>query len=368
MPKVKEKLDSLQIVRAVAALLVLFAHIDIFSNAVLNSGFLFGIFRLGGGAGVDLFFVLSGFIITFIHRQDIGKKAKSVSYLIKRFARIYPAYWAVNLIIIPLHFLFPQFGAGDETQLNKIIDSLLLLPQMNAPIVHAAWSLTNEVYFYLIFSLLIFIGFRKLLPLLILIIIGTSLESFFSLRGTDIFPDPYVKLIFSYYNIEFLLGCLGAYLVTKYKIKQRKTLLLSGIIIFLLMVVYEKFKGDVESLRVYVYGIPSFFIITALSSYELNKLIKIPDRWFPKLLVFLGDASFSIYITHQLLISGIGRTLLSFGFIERFGIFVTLTVITTSTLLIGSIFHVIIEKPLWYYTRGKLLSFFKRFNTIKSQG
>lgn len=358
MPPIREKLDSLQIIRAVAMLLVLFAHIDIFSNAILNSGFLFGIFRLGGGAGVDLFFVLSGFIITFIHHQDIGKKTKSVSYLIKRFARIYPTYWAVNMIIIPLHFLFPQFGAGDETNPYKIINSVLLLPQTQAPIIHAAWSLTNEVYFYLMFGLLIFIGFRRILPLIILIIIGTFLESFFFLRGTDVFLDPYVKLIFSYYNIEFLLGCLSAYLVTKYKIKQRKTLLLSGIIIFLLMIVYERFKGDVESLRVYVYGIPSFLIITALSSSELNNLLQIPKKLFPRLLVFLGDASFSIYITHQLLISGIGRTLLASGFTERFGMFITLTIIAISTLLIGSIFHIIIEKPLWHSTKIKLLSLY----------
>lgn len=356
MTQEKDRLASLQIVRAVAMLLVLFAHIDIFSNAVLNSAFLFGIFRLGGGAGVDLFFVLSGFIITFIHRQDIGRKAKSVSYLIKRFTRIYPAYWIVNMIIIPIHFLFPQFGAGDERNFRKIIDSLLLLPQTNAPVVHAAWSLTNEVYFYLLFGLLIFIGFKKMLPLIILILIGTFIESFFSLSGINIFPDPKIKLIFSYYNIEFLLGCLSAFLITKYKINQRKVLLTIGIAFFLFMVIYERFMGDIESLRVYVYGIPSFFIITALSSYELNKFIKIPDKWFPRLLVFLGNASFSIYITHQLLISGIGRTLLASGFPERFGIFITLTVITLSTLYIGCIFHLKIEKPLWYYTRTKLLT------------
>ena len=363
MPQIREKLDSLQIVRAVAMLLVLFAHIDIFSNAVLESPFLFGIFRLGGGAGVDLFFVLSGFIITFIHGQEIGKKYKSIPYLIKRFTRIYPTYWMVNMIIIPLHFVFPQFGIGDETNPHKIFYSLLLLPDLHAPIIHASWSLSNEVYFYLMFGLLIFIGFKKILPLLIIILIGTFIESFFSLGGIDIFSDPGLKLIFSYYNIEFLLGCLGAYLVTKHRITQRKILLITGITFFLLAVIYEKMWGDVERFRVYVYGIPSFFIITALSSYELNKFLQIPNKLLPKLLIFLGDASFSIYIVHQLLISGIGRTLLASGFTERFGIFITLITITVSTLAIGCIFHLKVEKLLWYFTRAKLLSL---YNTRKA--
>lgn len=360
MPLIKEKLESLQLIRAVAMLLVLFAHIDIFSNAVLKTGFFFGIFRLGGGAGVDLFFVLSGFVITFIHRQDIGKKTKSVIYLIKRFTRIYPTYWVVNLIIIPIHFLFPYFGAGDETKVSKIITSLSLYPDHTAPIVHAGWTLSNEVYFYIMFGLLIAAGFKKFLPVLFVIIPGTFIQSYFFLQGSAtgnaVFQNPLLKLIFSYYNIEFLLGCLSAYLVTRYKIKLRKTLLFLGISLFLLMVFYERFYGDVDSLRVYVYGIPSFLIITALSSYELNKLLQIPKKLLPELFIFLGDASFSIYITHQLLISAVGRSLLKIGFMSTFGTFLTLGVITITTLTIGCLFHLKIEKPLWYLTRKKLLT------------
>lgn len=358
-----EKLESLQIIRAVAMLMVLFAHVDIFSGFVLNSTFLFSVFRLGGGAGVDLFFVLSGFIITFVHQKDIGSKSKSIPYLIKRFTRIYPAYWAVNLIIIPLHFLFPQFGAGDERQLQKIFDSVLLLPQTHAPIVHAAWSLTNEVYFYLLFGLLIFIGFKKMLPLLVIILVGTFFESFFALSQIDIFPNPWIKLIFSYYNIEFALGCLAAFLITRYKINQRKTFLISGITLFFLMVIYEWLQGDILSLRVYLYGIPSFLIITSLSSYELNDpkiLLKIAGNNIWRLLKFLGDASFSIYITHQLLISAIGRTLISSGFVNRFGEFITLFIITTATIVLGCAFHILIEKPLLLLSRNKLLSLYNK--------
>lgn len=365
------KFDSLQIIRALAMLLVLFAHIDIFSNAVLKSPYIFGLFRLWGGAGVDLFFVLSGFIITFIHKKDIGKKAKSVSYLIKRFTRIYPTYWVVNLIIIPIHFLMPQFGAGDETHFHKILTSIFLFPDNTAPIVHAGWTLSNEVYFYLMFGLLITLGFKKFIPLMLIIIIGTFVQSLIFLqgyvKGNEVFPNPLIKLIFSYYNIEFLLGCISAYLVTKYKIHYRKFLLILGITIFIFIGFYEWIKGDVESFRVYLYGIPSFFIITGLSSIEINnpkallslaqkKLLQIPNKYLITLLVFLGDASFSIYVTHQLLISSIGRTLLTLGFTNIFGMIITLIVITIFTLIMGCIFHLLVEKPLWNYSKKRLLS------------
>lgn len=356
-PKNTNKLNSLQIVRAVAMLLVLFIHLDVFSTQVFNSPFLFGFFMPSGDAGVNIFFVLSGFIIYYVHRQDIGKKIKFLPYLIKRFSRIYPAYWLVNMIIIPLHFLFPQFGAGNETQVHNIIFSTLLLPQTHAPIIHAAWSLSNEVFFYSIFSLLILFGPRRILPLIIFLILGTSLNIYFSFKNEVINPNPFLNVMFSYHNFEFLLGILSAHLVIKNKVSHQKVLLTLGTILLTLMIILEKKLGDLSNLRLFGYGIPAFLIILSLSSTELKKSLTIPKIFFPKLLL-IGDASFSIYITHQLLISAAGRSLLTLGAVKILGPFASIMIVAIVTVLIGCVFHFRIEKPLIHYSRTKLLRWY----------
>lgn len=357
-----KKLESLQMVRAFAMLMVLFIHIDAFSARILGQSFLSGIFMPSGDSGVNIFFVLSGFIIFFVHKDDVGKKIKFLPYLIKRFSRIYPTYWLVTLILIPLHFLLPQFGAGNEREAKNIIFSLLLLPQTHAPIIHAAWSLSHEIFFYLMFSLAIILSLKTMMPFIFFIVLGSALSTVYSLQGIIIFENPFHNLIFSYHNFEFLLGCLSAYLVFKYKIRGKKLLFGTGLIILFAMIIFERINGDMSALRLFGYGIPAFLIITALTSYELKNKLVLPKSFIPKLFLILGDASFSIYITHQLLISGIGRTLMSTGLADIIGPSATITIVTIFTLSAGCIFHYKIEKPLLYHSRKKLLSLYNISN------
>src|SRR5712691_10367510 len=94
MRKGDERISSLQALRAVAALLVLAHHTSerIFQNYTpLNIGF----------AGVDLFFVLSGFVIFLAHHEELGHPDKLGRYAWRRFVRIYPTYIIVTLISLP---------------------------------------------------------------------------------------------------------------------------------------------------------------------------------------------------------------------------------------------------------------------------
>jgi|Napbiome12C3dose_1001474.scaffolds.fasta_scaffold00008_90 peptidoglycan/LPS O-acetylase OafA/YrhL len=359
-----KKLDSLQMVRAIAMLMVLFIHLDAFSTRIFNYPVFSGFLMPGGDAGVNIFFVLSGFIIFYVHKGDIGKRVKFFPYLIKRFSRIYPTYWAANLLIIPLHFLLPQFGLGDEREARTIIYSLLLLPQSHAPIIHAAWSLSNEIFFYLMFSLSIIFKFKRIFPLVFLILLGTIFNIFYSLQGITVFQDPFLNLIFSYHNFEFLLGCFSAYLIVKHNIRLKKMLLFIGSILILSMIVIERFYGDLGALRLLGYGIPAFFVLTSLGAHEIRDKLKVPGFLLPKALLLLGDASFSIYITHQLFISGIGRVLKSIGLVNLIGPLPVVIIIGIFTILAGLIFHLKIEKPLLYFSRVKLLALYHISNKL----
>lgn len=100
-----KRLNLIQVFRGLAAVLVVFAHTDLIYNQNLNQDFLFKITTFGG-SGVDFFFVLSGFIMFYIHQKDIGHQNKLGIFLFKRFTRVYPLYWIILTSKILSSFIF----------------------------------------------------------------------------------------------------------------------------------------------------------------------------------------------------------------------------------------------------------------------
>ena len=110
-PAPRPRLDSLQVFRGVAALLVVLHHAGTFSVGHFGAPFL-GNALDWGASGVDFFFVLSGFIIYFIHRPDLGRPERLRGFALKRLVRVYPIYWVACGVVIPLYFLSPGMGPG----------------------------------------------------------------------------------------------------------------------------------------------------------------------------------------------------------------------------------------------------------------
>ena len=136
----RQKLEGLQVARGVAAMLVAAFHTTIQLQKKFDFRFAFDDFRFGH-AGVDLFFVVSGFIILHVHRRDIGKRERLGVYVAKRAGRIYPVYWVVLATILPVFFLVPSLGEGYERNLTVIIKSWLLVPQQHFPVLGVVWTL-----------------------------------------------------------------------------------------------------------------------------------------------------------------------------------------------------------------------------------
>src|ERR1700733_9666444 len=160
----KKHLDGIQSCRAVAALLVVVYH-----NAIIYFPLYTGLFDLKtqfrsggpsffdfGHAGVDFFFVLSGFIILWVHQADIGRPDRFSRYFWRRTIRIYPTYWVVLALLLPIYFIRPDMGGGYERDPSEILQSFLLFPQAHLPIVPASWTLSHELLFYAIFAVLLF--------------------------------------------------------------------------------------------------------------------------------------------------------------------------------------------------------------------
>jgi peptidoglycan/LPS O-acetylase OafA/YrhL len=171
LPAPTFRLDSLQLLRAVAALLVLLYHLatmGVYGWIAADGSPLLplGFFAAIGFAGVDLFFVISGVVMVVTCFDRFGQPGEAIAFLKRRIVRIYPLYWIVTAAVLALCWLRPELAARDKTGAAAILASLVLWPQTDFPIVAVGWTLVYEMYFYLVFAVIIAAPRRMLPPLL----------------------------------------------------------------------------------------------------------------------------------------------------------------------------------------------------------
>jgi exopolysaccharide production protein ExoZ len=334
----RQILYTLQSLRGIAALLVLLHHTTFLIKEAFNLQYIGGIFYQTGEYGVDFFFVLSGFIIFYSHYKDLGSK-RLATYFNKRFTRVYPIYWIVTLPIIPMLYLFPNLGAqGTETQVSVILKSIFLFPNETPPILGVAWTLTHEVFFYLAFGLIFILLKPKYSIPVAITWLSITLASFSNLLSIENYF--LLDFVFSKFNLEFILGMICAYLVIKNKIFYPKIMLLSGTFLFILSGINVKlmfFPID----RVISFGIPAFILVLGAASLDISSKIRIP-----KMLLFLGDASYSIYLTHYPVTLIIAKVFTILGLSNALHPFILMNLIALLTLASGCLFYIMIEKPL----------------------
>lgn len=166
---------SLQGGRAVAATLVVLYHLGPAISAAKYFGCceMLAIAFSFGDAGVEFFFVLSGFIILSAHKGDISKPEMLPIYIKKRFARIYPTYWIVFISTFVLAIAWSATRNSVPHDLVILLKALFLIPQdsrlvgsMGAPVIGVAWTLQYEMFFYCFFGILILNRWLALLVVL----------------------------------------------------------------------------------------------------------------------------------------------------------------------------------------------------------
>jgi len=154
---------SVQTGRALAALLVVLFHLGmIFEDPrYFNVPWAATPFQFGE-AGVEFFFVLSGFIIASAHAGDISRPSRLIPYLQRRMIRIYPPYWIVFALVCLLSLPVESMRAALPTDSATLARAWMLFPQGDAvvrgtgsPVLVVAWTLRYEILFYLFFALFI---------------------------------------------------------------------------------------------------------------------------------------------------------------------------------------------------------------------
>ena len=329
---------------------MVFAH----ANLLVNSEMMGGAF-IPGYSGVDIFFVLSGFIISYRHLNDLGHPSKFKPYVTKRALRILPAYWLYTAFVVlcafTISFLF-NYNILPWTKIDAshILGSFLFFPtdiiNNAAPVLPVAWTLTYEVMFYAIFGLAIALpakAFKYIATTWLVLILLSNAFAWSQSLFFRIFTD--------LRNIEFLMGCAIAYLVQK---RWRATNAGSGrIALFfgcLLLIAFwfnaaTGFRAFPKNADAFSFGISYALIVFGGVIIELkgNRLHK--SSKFDNLLNFIGDASYSIYLVHFTIIFTLNRILKHFINHEYLGSFLGFIVISLIAILVGCAAYVFVEKP-----------------------
>lgn len=296
-----KKLYSLQVCRAAAAIAVVLYHVTDQAQKRFGDTFAGGAF-LFGYTGVDFFFVLSGFIIYFAHVKDIGNRGSFSAYAIKRLIRIYPIYLAVFGAKLLSMGLFPHLATAGDTGVGYIIKSAFLFPQPTLPLVAPAWTLSYELLFYLLFGIGLWFGRRTLLYIAA---IWGGLVLLYSLASLAAMPLPrstfWLGFLLNERNLEFLLGCMAAAIVLQRSLSRRwlQSAVIVGILLLLGWATYVNIRQgrEVASFTA-TFGLASFLIVLGLAGLEMQTQFKVP-----KSLAFLGDASYSLYLTQLLFLN-----------------------------------------------------------------
>lgn len=278
------KFLSLEAGRGIAALLVVLCHV---ANGIANNGtqsvpFYITMFA-AGSSGVDFFFVLSGFIILFVHHDDIDRPSRLPNYLISRFIRVVPIYWiALVAIIVIRMWLFVTYL---PPSVPDIVWSMLMQPTGHDGFyLPIAWTLQYEVVFYGLFATLL-LSKRVGMTIFALWIVWIAVAN---IAGTGNLTP-----VTGLHNLEFFGGMGAACVLRNHRLPMPRVILAAGLSLFVIALLMEASKPIVADSNWSLYGIASVLIVLGAVETERQSRLSIPER-----LRILGSASYSIYLFH----------------------------------------------------------------------
>jgi peptidoglycan/LPS O-acetylase OafA/YrhL len=342
------RLSNLQALRGIACLLVLGFHVAEWEwhRCEAPTVRFAGAFEYFGFVGVDLFFVLSGFVITWVSLPRLGQRSQSAGFLFRRAWRIFPLYWACwTLVILAyVHIL----GIPWLPTWRWLIGNLTLLPaQPKHLFIPQAWSLAYELLFYGSFAAFFLLPRRAFLPGLALWFAAIGILGATGGAGSEA-SGPLGRNVARLVNplvLEFILGCLAGYAVrTERGLAAGRWLLVLGIAGFAASgslearaVIHTKVN---EWQRVGTFGIACALIVFGATACERRYEYKSP-RW----LQFVGDASYSIYLIHIGVLEVVQHWLAHWRHDFAQHLFYVVALVAGS-LAAGFAVHFAIERPL----------------------
>ena len=324
---------SIQYLRGLAALGVLLFH------ACQRAGLSFG----PGAAGVDVFFVISGFIMWTVSAR---RAPTAGDFLLRRAGRIAPLYWAVTLLVVALDVVRPQIFPNMRLSPAHVIQSLLFLPHRDptgvvAPVIVPGWTLNYEAFFYVVFALTLLLPASRRSHVLTAVMAAMCLAGLVLPHGrwaaVDTYTDPLL--------LEFAAGVWLAKAAAAGRLGRTRSALaaIAGGVLILAIVALT--RAQVEGwIRLLYWGVPAVLLVWGAVSLEGCGRMPVVAP-----LKGLGDASYSLYLAHGLALS------LAFKLIGGRGLPapVEICLAIPVALVCGLVCYRLVERPLLALFHGR---------------
>lgn len=312
------------------------------TNHILGSAFphLWGsFFRSNGGFGVDLFFVLSGFLM--VYTQHEGKGA--VDFLLGRVSRIYPLYIIASTPLILMYIKFDD--------IYTFVGNFLLLPGFNMQDYKMAngpaWTLVYEMVFYYIFTISLLFSKKKVTSCLL----SVSAIVLMVIATRFIGQQPRYEAVNAGYMmgdtlmLNFAAGCLLA--LAHGKLKSTTLISFPVFVIITAFIFYVVFNNFIKPERIFLFGIPSMIVIsiasvtTTSTGFIFNALHKI------------GDASYSIYLFHIILAHSYQQAIITNKY-QTPHVQILSIIFVILSIVVGIFANKCIEKPINNWLKERL--------------
>ena len=322
------KIDNLQILRFLAAAAVLISHAaDI--AMVRDAAF----WRVPWTAGVDVFFVISGAIMTILTVDRFGRAGEARGFLVRRIVRIVPLYWLFTLLMIATVLVLPGQVRHSQATPGSVISSLLFVPWTRpdhsvVPILSQGWTLLYEAFFYLAFALALL--HRRGLAMLV--------GGLVLLAAAHVVIPPRLVAPYFWSNpiiLEFVAGIgLGRLWLGGLRLGSaaRCALAAASVLLFLA----SGTLGLAPLGRLFANGIPAAALAAAFLFGDEHRSPN-PLRWA---LIASGNASYALYLSHTFVINAV---VLAIG--TNSGGWPTLAIASVMAIAMSFVVHGLIERP-----------------------
>lgn len=332
-------LIGIQYLRALAALMVVIFHLEPQLHRMGYAAF----WPKGLSSGVDVFFVISGVIMWV---TTSGRPVGVIDFWRRRITRIAPLYWVFTLLMVGLMLVAPAVLQSSRYEGWHVLASFLFLPAQHPvmlsmePVVMPGWTLNYEMFFYLIFGLWLLSPERwrpagNAATIGLLVAIGVALE----LPARTSVAGFYTSSIM----IEFVLGIFLGVLMTRGGMLPRVPVALAWVVLIGGIAFTVLLPATISHLpRAVTRGIPAFFAVGAMLVLELRG--RIAEH---KGLRLLGDASYSLYLSHFVVLSMVSQLWRRLPIAPSPPSYIAFGIIAVGVSLIGGVLcYRFVEQPL----------------------
>jgi exopolysaccharide production protein ExoZ len=335
---------SVQYLRAVAALLVVFHHARQFP------GFKDAVGTGVGSAGVDIFFVISGFVMAVTAGR---RNYPALRFLERRSLRIIPLYWSMTLLSAVLSFALPTVFDDIAFTWKHFLSSLLFIPHVSpyppfnySPLMKIGWTLNFEMFFYLIFAALMMFGLTLRIGIMTILFAGLILVD--SFWHPDFTP---LRFWADGQLFEFVMGCAIGQLYASGHFAAVRASFAWAAAAVAIMALVALGSYQFELPRAVLSGVPAAVLVAAGVCLEQHGRVGSSAAW-----KFLGDASYSIYLVHLLPIT-VFRRVWTMADLPTDGLanaLVFISINMTIATLCASVAYSYFERPVLTFLRQRL--------------